>query len=136
MALQIGALSRATGVHIETIRYYEKAGLMPPPARSAGGRRQFGNEHVVRLAFVKRCRELGFTLDEIRALLRLVDGGYTCGEVRDITLRHQVEIKQKIADLRRLDRTLKKLAENCEGGNAPDCPVIDALFAGNAPAAV
>lgn len=131
MALQIGALSRATGVHIETIRYYEKTGLMPSPPRSEGGRRQFSDEHVIRLTFVKRCRELGFTLGEIRALLGLVDGGYTCGEVRDITLRHQKEISEKIADLRRLDRTLRDLADNCKGGDAPDCPVIDALFAVN-----
>jgi len=128
--MQIGGLSKATGVNIETIRYYEKAGVLPPPPRSDGGRRQYDSDHLARLKFVKRCRELGFTLEEVRTLLGLVDGGYTCGEVREMTLQHQQEIKKKVTDLRRLDRTLGKLAENCEGGDAPECPVIDALFVG------
>lgn len=129
--MQIGGLSGATGVHIETIRYYEKAGLMPLPPRSEGGRRQYGNGHVARLAFIKRCRELGFTLAQVRVLLGLVDGGYSCGEVREITMHHQQEIRARIADLRRLERTLGKLAESCEGGETPECPVIDALFEGS-----
>lgn len=127
--MQIGGLSQATGVHIETIRYYEKAGLMPPPPRSEGGRRQYDDDYVARLASIKRCRELGFTLDEVRTLLGLAHGDYTCGEVRDITVKHQQEIKTKILDLRRLEKTLGNLAENCEGGDATECPVIDALFA-------
>lgn len=126
--MQIGALSKETGVHIETIRYYEKAGVMPNPPRSSGGRRLYDDEYKSRLSFVKRCRELGFSLDDVRSLLGLVDGGYTCGEVQKMTLAHQQEIKSKITDLRRLDRTLGKLAANCDGGDTPDCPVIDALF--------
>lgn len=126
--MQIGALSKETGVHIETIRYYEKAGVMPKPPRSSGGRRQYDDEYKSRLSFVKRCRELGFSLDDVRSLLGLVDGGYTCGEVQQMTLAHQQEIKSKITDLRQLDRTLGKLAGSCDGGDTPDCPVIDALF--------
>lgn len=126
----IGELSKNTGVNIETIRYYEKAGVMPAPPRSAGGRRLYGDAHQSRLSSVKRCRELGFSLEEVRSLLRLVDGGYTCGDVRKMTLAHQQSIKTKIADLKRLDKTLGKLAKNCEGGAAPDCPVIEALFFG------
>lgn len=131
--MQIGGLSAATGVHIETIRYYERAGLMPAPPRSAGGRRQYEDAHIARLAFIKRCRELGFTLAQVRVLLGLVDGGYTCGDVREITLHHQQEIRAKIVDLQRLERTLGKLAEDCEGGATTECPVIDVLFKGSRP---
>ena len=81
-ALTRGALAARTGCNIETIRYYERIGLLPPPPRSAGGHRLYGRDLVKRLTFVRRSRDLGFTLKEIRELLRLVDGGtYTCGEV-------------------------------------------------------
>src|SRR3546814_908405 len=77
----IGTLSGRTGVNIETIRYYERIGVMPKPPRSVGGQRVYDAGHLKRLAFIRRSRELGFSLDEIRALLRLVDGGdYPCGE--------------------------------------------------------
>jgi MerR family mercuric resistance operon transcriptional regulator len=128
MVVQIGGLSEATGVHIETIRYYEKAGLLPPPPRSPGGRRQYDSHHVARLASIKRCRELGFTLEETKTLLGLADGNYTCGEVREITLRHQQSIKEKITDLKRLEKSLGGLAASCEGGDTKVCPVIDTLF--------
>ncbi len=130
MTIQIGELSKRTGVNIETIRYYEKEGLLVSPPRSSGGRRQYENPHVNRLSFVKRCRELGFSLKEVRVLIDLVDGGYTCSQIQAITLRHQQEIKQKIADLKRLDKTLGEMSARCSGTEQPDCPVIDALFAG------
>src|SRR3546814_9211187 len=80
----IGDLSGRTGVNIETIRYYERIGIMPEPPRSAGRQRVYDSGHIKRLAFIRRSRELGFSLDEVRALLTLVDGGdYTCGEVQD-----------------------------------------------------
>ena len=85
----IGVLSERSGVNIETIRYYEKIGVMPTPARSAGGYRVYCHEHARRLHFVRRGRELGFSLDELRGLLRLVDGhSYTCREVHDLTIEH------------------------------------------------
>jgi MerR family mercuric resistance operon transcriptional regulator len=127
--LSIGALSKATGCNIETIRYYERIGLLPKPPRTEGGHRQYGEAELMRLTFVRRSRTLGFTLDEIRGLLGLVDGGdYTCGEVKVITLDHLEEIRRKIADLTRLEAVLREMAAQCEGGTVPDCPVIEALF--------
>ena len=78
--------------------------------------------------FVRRARELGFSLDEIRELLRMVDGGYTCGEGQHLTMMHLDDVRRKIADLRRLERTLKEVAVKCEGSSVPECPAIDALF--------
>jgi MerR family mercuric resistance operon transcriptional regulator len=128
-ALTIGALSKRIGVNIETIRFYERVGILPRPPRSAGGHRIYGQDLLMRLGFVRRSRELGFSLDEVRGLLRLVDGGhYTCAEVRAITLDHLTDVRRKIADLRRLERTLAEVAGKCRGGKVPDCPVIEALF--------
>ena len=126
----IGALSQRTAVNIETIRYYEKIGLLPSPPRTEGGHRLYGDAHLKRLAFIRRCRELGFNLDEIRNLLGLVEGGYTCGEVQSAALDHLRNIRRKIADLRRMERTLAETAARCEGGTAPDCPIIEVLSRG------
>lgn len=127
--LTIGPLSKRARVNIETIRYYEREKLLPAPPRSAGGYRLYGEDHLHRLVFIRRSRELGFSLDEIRNLLRMVDGGYTCGEVQQLTLEHLASIRRKLADLRRLERTLKTIASQCDGGTVPHCPVIDALSA-------
>jgi MerR family mercuric resistance operon transcriptional regulator len=127
--LTIGALSRRTGVNIETIRFYERIGILAKPPRSAAGHRIYRQEQLMRLGFVRRSRELGFSLDEVRRLLQLVDGGsYTCAEVKAITLDHLAEVRRKIADLRRLERTLAAVAGKCRGGKVPECPVIEALF--------
>ena len=127
--LTIGTLSERTGCHIETIRYYERIGLMPRAARSDGGHRLYGNDHVKRLGFIRRSRELGFTLDQVRTLLGLVDGRrYTCAQVKRITVEHLGEIHRKVADLRKIERVLKDMAAQCEGGAVPKCAVIDALF--------
>ncbi|NIR31128.1 MAG: helix-turn-helix domain-containing protein [Gammaproteobacteria bacterium] len=124
----IGALSGRSGVNVETIRYYERIGLLPDPPRTEGGHRLYGLEHVKRLAFIRRSRELGFSIEEIRALLDLVDSGaYTCGEVKSMTDRHLESVRSKIADLRKLERTLAGISSQCEGGEVPECPVIDAL---------
>ena len=126
--LLIGGLSRRTGCHIETIRYYERIGLMPKPARTAGGRRIYDGSNVKRLTFIRRGRELGFTLDEVRGLLDLVEGGnYSCEEVKTITLDHLADVQRKIADLRRLARVLKDMAAECAGGTIPECPIVEAL---------
>lgn len=123
-----GRLAKLTGCNIETIRYYEREGILPQPRRSEGGHRLYEPADVRRLRFVRRCRELGFSLEEIRGLLELVDGGrYSCGEVRDMTLRHAGEIRKKISDLRRMERILKEMASQCEGGDVPECPILDAL---------
>lgn len=127
--LPIGALSKQSGVNIETIRYYEKIGVMPAPARSAGGYRLYAPEHLKRLGFVRRGRQLGFSLDELRGLLALVDGhAYTCAEVHALTLQHLTEVRRKIADLRRLERVMADMVAQCTEDLVPECPVIDALF--------
>ena len=130
MALQefsIGELSQRTGVNIETIRYYEKIRILPAPPRTGGGHRVYPDLHLKRLVFIRRSRELGFTLDEIRNLLGLVEGGNTCGEIQQAALDHLKNVRRKIADLRRMERTLAETAAKCEGGRAPDCPILDVL---------
>jgi MerR family mercuric resistance operon transcriptional regulator len=125
----IGTLSKLTGCNIETIRYYEHIGLLPAPPRTEGGHRTYGDAHTRRLTFVRRSRELGFTIEEVRELLSLVDGKrYTCEEVQALTLDHLADVKKKLADLRRLERVLKNMAAQCSGGKVPECPIIDALF--------
>jgi len=128
--LSRGSLAKETGVNIETIRYYEKIGLMPDPARSSGGHRIYDQSHVKILSFIRRSRELGFTLHEIRELLELVDGGdYTCAEIRDRTLHHLDDVATKIRDLRKMQSTLKSMASKCGGGLVPECPIVDELYA-------
>ncbi len=124
-----GALSKLTGCNIETIRYYEQIGLMPPPPRSDGGHRLYDEEHFRRLTFICRARELGFSLKEVRGLLGLVDGGeVSCAEVKALTLEHVRDIHHKITDLRKIERVLETMAAQCDDGKVPECPVIDALF--------
>lgn len=127
--LSIGALSKLTNCNIETIRYYERINLMPAPPRSAGGQRVYDMPHVQRLTFIRRCRELGFSLDEIRGLLQLVeDDRYTCEDVKTITLDHLHDVQHKISDLQRLAGVLKGMADECADGRAPGCPIVDALL--------
>lgn len=127
--LTIGALSKRIGVNIETIRFYERIGILPKPPRTVGGHRIYGHDHSKRLCFVRRSRELGFSLDEVRVLLQLVDGGrYTCAEVKAVTLDHLADVHRKIADLRRLERALAAMAAKCRGGKVPDCPIVDVLY--------
>ncbi len=126
--ITIGKLSSQTGVNIETIRYYEKEGILPAPPRTEGGHRLYTEEHLKRLMFVRRSRELGFSLDEIRTMLDMVDGGnLTCAEVKNITLKHLDDVRDKISDLQKLEKTLKAIASQCKGSKTPDCPIIDAL---------
>ena len=90
----IGKLSSQTGVNIETIRYYEKEGILLAPPRTDGGHRLYAEEHYKRLMFVRRIRELGFSLDEIRTMLSMVDGGnLTCAEVKEITVKHLEDVR-------------------------------------------
>jgi len=124
-----GVLSKRTGCNIEKVRYYERIGLMPDPGRSEGGHRLYAEQHVRRLQFIRRCREIGYAIEEIRTLLDLVDRREsTCAEVRDIAMAHVDEISRKIGDLRRMERTMTSMIKQCDGGAAPECPIIDALF--------
>jgi MerR family mercuric resistance operon transcriptional regulator len=129
--LTIGALSRAAGCNVETIRYYERIGLVPAPPRSAGGHRVYGEGDVKRLSFVRRCRELGFTLEEVRSLLALVESGrYTCEEVKAITLDHLADVRRKLRDLARMADVLERTARACAGGQGAECPIVEALYEG------
>jgi MerR family mercuric resistance operon transcriptional regulator len=130
-ALPIGELSRRTGVHIETIRYYERIKMLPPPPRTASGRRVYGPAETHTLAFIRRSRELGFTLDEIRALLALsAEGGpEVCAEGRELAASHLADVRAKIADLRTMERVLADTVRRCDAGEAAGCPLIEALSA-------
>jgi len=127
--LSIGLLSTQTNCKIETIRYYEKIGIFPKPPRTEGGHRIYSENHLKRLVFIRRGRELGFSLEDIRALLKLIDGGgHTCQQVEAITLHHLGNIHQKILDLKKLEKILTKISSECGGGVVPECPILDALF--------
>ncbi|MGH8220056.1 MAG: MerR family transcriptional regulator [Steroidobacteraceae bacterium] len=122
-------LAAQSGVKIETIRYYEKIGIMPEPARSASGYRRYTVEHLKRLAFIRRGRELAFSLEVLRGLLQLVDGhGCTCAEGRALALGHVADIRRRIADLKRLEQAMTDIASRCSGKRVLDCALIDALF--------
>lgn len=125
----IGEMSRQTGVGIETIRYFEKIGMMPVPKRSEGGNRLFNTEQLQRLFFIKRCREIGFNQAEIKALLAMVDHeDVTCAEVHSITTAHVADIQRRIKDLRKLEKVLTQMAKECSQGDIPECPIIEILF--------
>jgi len=127
--VMIGKLSKRTGCNIETIRYYERIGILLKPMRSEGGNRLYGEEQIKRLVFVRRSRKLGFSLEEIRTLLKLVDGKKTtCQEIKTITDVHLRDIEKKITDLEKLQKTLENISSQCSGGFVPDCPIIDTLF--------
>ena len=124
-----GAVAALTGINIETVRYYERIGLVPAPMRTASGHRVYGKDLVMRLNFIRRSRDLGFTLREVRGLLQLVDGSdHSCAEVKAITLDHVGAIGNRIADLRKMQNVLKQMASQCEGGTVPECPIIEALL--------
>ena len=127
--LGIGEVARRADCKVETVRYYERIGILPAPDRSAGGQRRYDTDHLKRLNFVRRARGLGFTLDEVRNLLELADGrDQTCAEVATIARDHLGDIRAKIANLRRLEAVLDDLVAACADGAKPDCPIIDTLY--------
>jgi MerR family transcriptional regulator, mercuric resistance operon regulatory protein len=127
----IGDASRRTGCNIETIRYYERIGLVPKATRTASRYRVYAPADVQRLVFIRRARELGFALDEIRDLLRLAaDVPDRCAEVREVAAGHLGDVRAKIADLRKMERLLAAAVRQCERGERAGCPVIDALSSG------
>jgi MerR family mercuric resistance operon transcriptional regulator len=125
--LPIGRLSERTGVNIETIRYYERVGLLPAPPRSAGRHRLYNETQVQRLSFIRRSRELGFSLNDIRTLLTLADNGdVACFDTKELTLRHLANVRGKIASLRKLARALTAMTDACQPGSQRSCPILDA----------
>ena len=126
----IGVLSQRSGVNVETIRYYERVGLLQKPARSTGGYRLYQTADVDRLCFIRRARDLGFSLDEIRHLLGLVDQkSRSCRRVHGIGVVHLADVRAKIRDLRRMERVLATMVRACAQGTMPTCPLLDALGA-------
>lgn len=124
-----GQMAELSGVNGETIRYYESIGLMPDPDRSHGGHRIYRHSQLARLIFIRRSRELGFTIKEVTGLLSLVDdGSYTCAEVRDRTKVHLDDVRQKINDLKKMEKTLQTMVSKCNGGLVPECHIVDSLF--------
>jgi DNA-binding transcriptional MerR regulator len=127
-ALTIGQLGQATATKIETIRYYEKIGLLPKPERTRGNYRSYEGAHVTRLAFIRRARELGFSIEDVRELLELAghrDRG--CATVDHIVARHLDTTERKIEALKRLRRELRDTLASCKGGRIAECRVIQAL---------
>ena len=127
--LAIGALSERTGCKVETIRFYEREGLLPAPARSPGGYRLYSEDHLKRLTFIRRARGLGFSIDEVRKLLKLADERKRpCAEVRVVARAHLEDVRAKIADLRAMERVLRATIVRCADGRRADCALIEALY--------
>jgi MerR family mercuric resistance operon transcriptional regulator len=125
--IPIGELSQRTGCNIETIRYYERIGVLPVPLRR-GRYRAYGLSDVRRLSFVRRARELGFPIDAVRALLALADGGgASCAQALDLASQHLRDVRVKIADLRRMERVLGDTVDACEAGDTMGCPLLETL---------
>jgi DNA-binding transcriptional MerR regulator len=126
--LTIGQLGSATDTKIETIRYYEKIGLLPQPRRTSGNYRSYAIEHMQRLVFIRRARELGFSIGDVRELLKLAaHGEEPCREVDQLVARHLETTEKKIEALTRLRRELRDTLASCKGGRIAECRVIQAL---------
>ncbi len=125
--LPIGALAQAAGVNVETIRYYQRRGLLAEPEKPVGGHRRYAASAGKRVMFIKRAQELGFSLEEVKALLRLEDG-QSCGETRALAEHKLAIIEERSADLNRMRRLLKNLIAECATGKRPrSCPIIATL---------
>lgn len=127
--LTTGEVAERAGVNVQTVRYYERRGLIPEPPRSSGGFRQYRPEHVARIRFIKRAQELGFTLEEAHELLSLrATPDADRADVRAVAQEKRDEVQQKIDDLQRIQATLNHLITACEGhGSTDDCPILHAL---------
>jgi Cu(I)-responsive transcriptional regulator len=126
--MQIGELARTTSTKVETIRFYEKIGLLSEPGRTSANYRDYGAAHLARLSFIRRARDLGFTLDQVRELLTLSDDRTrSCSAVDTVARAHLAQIDQKIADLRALRRELDELIGQCNQGAISECRIIEAL---------
>ena len=125
----IGELGRLTGCRVVTIRYYEGIGILPAPERTAGGHRVYGHAHLERLTFIRKGRQLGFSLDSIRRLLTLSGRSpdAPCAEADRIAVSHLAEVRGKIADLKALETVLVRALEDCGRTSVEDCQVLDTL---------
>lgn len=131
---RIGELAERTGTKAATIRYYEEINLLPPAGRQAGNQRRYGDEDVRRLTFIRRCRDFGFSIDQVRTLVSLVqDRGRSCTEARDLAQTHLIDIQKKLRELRALEKSIAHFVTVCDaqcaGGPGPDCLILDDLTA-------
>jgi DNA-binding transcriptional MerR regulator len=130
--LRIGALAARTGTNAPTIRYYEEIGLLRPPDRQAGGQRAYGEEDVKRLTFVRRCREFGFSIEQVRSLVALVqDRRRPCTDARNVAQEHLLAVRAKLNELKGLERSVAGFIATCDascaGGPGPDCAILEDL---------
>ncbi len=124
----IGDAAKITGVQVETIRFYEREGVLPPPERGRNGYRLYSRAHIERLMFVKRCRALGFSLQETQSLLSLADSeNRTCRQISTIASNRLNDVRTKIADLKRMEKVLEEYVNVCPGDATADCPIVAAL---------
>jgi MerR family transcriptional regulator, copper efflux regulator len=132
LSLSIGVLARQTGCTVPTIRYYEEIGLLPTGPRTEAGRRFYGDAAVRRLTFIRRCRDFGFSIDQVRELVGLVDApDRPCAEVRDIAATHLQALRAKLSELQALEASMSKFVRSCEsacvGGATVDCTLLEDL---------
>jgi len=126
-----GQLAKKANCKVETVYYYEKIGLIPEPPRTQGGHRSYDLDHAKRLNFIRRSRELGFTIVQIKELLKFIDEPHHyCGEVKAMAMLQAREAQKKIDDLERLKLALTKMVSQCKGSgySINNCPIIDALY--------
>lgn len=130
--LSIGQLARAAGVTTPTIRYYEEIGLLPKPGRTAAGQRVYDESELERLTFIRRCRDFGFSIEQVRVLAGLsISADQDCSQVRDMAQAHLSEVREKLAELKALQLSLEAFAAQCDtacaGGPGKDCVVFENL---------
>lgn len=131
--MKIGGLAKLTGVKAETIRFYEREGILPPPARTQGNYRDYGNAHAERLSFIRSARDLGFSMAQVRELLALADdASRSCAAVDDLATAHLQEVERKIARLSSLRDELARMLATCRQGEIADCRIIEVLGQGRA----
>ena len=139
--LKISALAAVTGTTTPTIRFYEEIGLLPAAARQSGGQRRYGSEDVNRLTFIRRCRDFGFSVEQVRALVNLMqDSSRSCTEARDIAHAHLDAVRAKLAELQELERDIVRFVDRCDqeclGGPGPTCvPLAELAHHGRTPEA-
>lgn len=132
LSLSIGVLARQTGCTVPTIRYYEEIGLLPSGPRTEGGRRVYGQPAVRRLTFIRRCRDFGFSIEQVRELVGLVDEpDRPCIEVREVAARHLAQLREKLTELQALESSVAAFVCSCDtacaGGAAVDCTILEDL---------
>jgi DNA-binding transcriptional MerR regulator len=130
--LKIGEPARRTGTNAPTVRYYEQIGLLPPASRRDGGQRSYGEEDVRRLTFIRRCRDFGFSIEQVRSLAALVqDRERSCLEARNLAQCHLDAVRARLDELKALEQTIARFVKSCEGactgGPGPDCVILEDL---------